>query len=69
MQTSYQSSVTKVAQPLNIVDTQNQDKFKLALDRLETRILNHISFAIQTDNVLRINEIKKMFQETKQWVK
>lgn len=47
MQTSYQSSITKVAQPLNIVDTQNQDKFKMILARLKEKVFGQIKLAAE----------------------
>jgi hypothetical protein len=59
------SSDFKSFEPLVRVDTENQIKIKMILDRLEAQVLSHIFMAAQTDNSLRIGELRRMFQEAK----
>jgi hypothetical protein len=69
MQPDFQFSIPKVVTPLNVVDTQNQDKFKMALDRLEEKVLWHILNASKTDHKLSLIDIRRAFDEARFWVK
>lgn len=63
------SSNIKIIPPLNIVDTQNQDKFKMILDRLEEKVFGQIKLAVETNNELSMKQLKQAFYEARSWVK
>ena len=58
----------KQVSTLNIVDTQNQDKFKMILDRLEEKVFGQIKLAVETNNELSMKQLKQAFYEARNWV-
>lgn len=63
MQQSFQvSSNIKVIPPLDIVNAQNQDKFKMILDRLGENVLGNKKFEmyIQTGSMWKITKQKPL---------
>ena len=70
MQQSFQvSSNIKIIPPLDIVNAQNQDKFKMILDRLEENVLGQIQIDVQTTNALSMDQLRRAFSEARNWVK
>lgn len=70
MQQSFQiPSDYKQVSTLNIVDTQNQDKFKMILDRLEEKVFGQIKLAVETNNELSLKQLKQAFHEARSGVK
>lgn len=70
MQQSFEkSSNIKIIPPLDLVNAQNQDKFKMILDRLEENVLGQIQIAVQTTNVLSMDQLRRAFSEARNGVK
>lgn len=70
MQQSFEkSSNIKIIPPLDLVNAQNQDKFKMILDRLEENVLGQIQIAVQTTNALSMDQLRRAFSEARNWVK
>lgn len=70
MQQSFEkSSNIKIIPPLDLVNAQNQDKFKMILDRLEENVLGQIQIAVQTTNALSMDQLRRAFSEARSWVK
>ena len=63
------SSNIKIIPPLDLVNAQNQDKFKMILDRLEENVLGQIQIAVQTTNALSMDQLRRAFSEARNWVK
>ena len=70
MQQSFEkSSNIKIIPPLDLVNAQNQDKFKMILDRLEEKVFGQIKLAVETNNELSLKQLKQAFHEARSWVK
>ena len=70
MQQSFEkSSNIKIIPPLDLVNAQNQDKFKMILDHLEEKVLGQIQIAVQTTNALSMDQLRRAFSEARNWVK
>ena len=70
MQQSFEkSSNIKIIPPLDLVNAQNQDKFKMILDRLEEKVFGQIKLAVETNNELSMKQLKQAFYEAKSWEK
>lgn len=70
MQQSFEkSSNIKIIPLLDLLNAQNQDKFKMILDRLEEKVLGQIQIAVQTTNALSMDQLRRAFSEARSWVK
>ena len=71
MQQSFEkSSSIKIIPPLDLVNAQNQDKFKMILDRLEENVLGKLNSRLKrTTNALSMDQLRRAFSEARNWVK
>lgn len=70
MQQSFEkSSNIKIIPLLDLLNAQNQGKFKMILDRLEEKVFGQIKLAVETNNELSLKQLKQAFHEARNWVK